>query len=218
MAVERIGMRLTVAEQVSRRQEFRGRGLALEVRGVRGFGTRATEVLSHLPALLTAKGVEVRAYTPLGLELNVVNLVGRTAGEIDSMAAQIDALSRVASVRAPKPKIEMIDDSRLSFLVEKGVTRRTSLLDGRARAEKLNRQNPGRNFRVPRDGELFLVDGFVGDQLDGRDFFVWTETPHERYSGEFVLRLMDKGKDIPIHERPETRSNSFAVRLVADRV
>ena len=97
-----MGMRLTVAEQVSRKLAFRGRPLAIEVRGPKGFGTRATEALNNLPALLAAKGVEVKFYTPLGHELNAAALIGKTPADIDAMAAQIDAPSQVATSRKPQ--------------------------------------------------------------------------------------------------------------------
>ena len=218
MVVERTEMRLTVAEQVSRRQEFRGRGLAVEVLGARGFGTRATEVLSHLPALLAAKGVEVRVYTPLGLELNAANLVGRTAADIDAMAAEVDALSQAGATRRPQIEIpETIDNPRLPFIVMKNVvggTGNKSLLDGRAYAKDLNEAH-GRKFRVPTESEVLQLNKVLADQLEGKDYWTWTETLHEEYQGAYVLRHL--GYVGRIGDNPEGRCSSRAVRLVKNR-
>ena len=64
--------RLTLTEQMSRDMVFKGRALAMEIRGVKGFGSRSAEALNNLQALLAAKNVEVKIYTPLGNELNVI--------------------------------------------------------------------------------------------------------------------------------------------------
>jgi len=91
--------RMTVAEQMSRNVALRGKPLAVEVHGPRGFSTRAEDVLRNLPALLAVNGVEVKFFTPLGLELNAAALIGKTAEEIDAAATQIDMLSQAAVAR-----------------------------------------------------------------------------------------------------------------------
>lgn len=101
MIVERAGLRLTVLQQFSRREEFRGRQLAVEISGApRGFETRACEIVSHLPALLATRGVDVRVFTPRGMELNVASLVGMQVEDIDAMAARVDTLSQAAMARS----------------------------------------------------------------------------------------------------------------------
>jgi|GEM_PF-6522159 formylglycine-generating enzyme required for sulfatase activity len=106
--------RLTFTQQASRNAQYRVGGLgsgrlALEVRGLRGFEARAAEVLKNLPAILATKGVEVRFYTPLGLELNAAALMGKTAGEIDVMAAEVDKLSQAAVSRVSAIEVVRIE-------------------------------------------------------------------------------------------------------------
>lgn len=106
MAIEAM-RRLTFVQQASRDVRYKVGGLersrlALEVRGLNGFEARAAEALKHLPAILATRGVEVRFYTPLGLELNVASLVSKTAEEIDAMAAEVDKLSQAAASRQPQ--------------------------------------------------------------------------------------------------------------------
>jgi len=88
-----------------------------------------------------------------------------------------------------------------------------ALLDGRALAEELNRQNPGRKFRVPFEPELLKLNELVGNRLSGRDFFIWTETKYNDIM--FVLRL--RGYGYRYADLPEGRRSDGAVRLVEDR-
>ena len=87
-----------------------------------------------------------------------------------------------------------------------------ALLDGRALAEELNRQNPGRKFRVPTEPELLKLNELVGDQLSGRDFWIWTETKYD--DNTFVLRLLSRDRrDLSLSG---FRYDDCAVRLVED--
>ncbi|OGC36529.1 hypothetical protein A2311_03310 [candidate division WOR-1 bacterium RIFOXYB2_FULL_48_7] len=90
-----------------------------------------------------------------------------------------------------------------------------TLLDGRALAEELNRQNPGRKFRVPSEPELIKLNNLVGKQLSGTNFWIWTETQNKRYPGTFVLCLLDSG--LRNNDYPDFRNYYFAVRLVEDK-
>jgi len=88
-----------------------------------------------------------------------------------------------------------------------------ALLDGRALAEELNRQNPGRKFRVPFDPELLKLNELVGNRLSDRNFYIWTETKYSE--GAYVLRRPDDAlRSIKL---PENRYDFSAVRLVEDR-
>jgi hypothetical protein len=213
MAIEM--RRLTFTEQISRSAGFRGRSLAMEIRGPKGFGTRAVEALNNLPVLLAAKDVELEFYTPLGCELNVSALIGKTAEEIDDMAAQIDALSQAAATRTPQvARSEMIDDLRLPFRVAKDVVP-GSLSSGRAIAQEINQQETGCKLRIPTEPELLELNRLLGGKLGGADYWIWTETEHEDYPGQFVLRLRLSGVRLYLH--PEVNCDDFAVRLVEDR-
>lgn len=89
-----------------------------------------------------------------------------------------------------------------------------SLLDGRALAQEINRQHPGRKFRVPTEPELVRLNELVGNRLSGRNLWVWTETETEKGSDYYVLRR--RGDDYH-YFRPEYRYNGYAVRLVEDK-
>ncbi|MFC1571195.1 hypothetical protein ACFL31_01420 [Candidatus Margulisiibacteriota bacterium] len=250
--------RLTVVQQASRNQQHKvgglgGKRLAVEVHGPKGIEMRAVEVLKNLPALLAMRGVEVKFFTPLGVELDPTALVGKDAKQIDVMASEVDKLSRAAVDRESKIELpEMIDHSELPFKVAKGVatgeqiaalvlagykieghnerelngiiadesragqgTGYISLLDGRKLAEELNRQNPGRKFRVPTEAELLKLNREVSNQLTDTDFWIWTETETKEDSGVFVLRrLFNGGRD---DCDPGLRYSDLAVRLVEDK-
>lgn len=104
MAIETM-RRLTLVGQVSRNADFKKRGLALEIRGPKGFESRALAVIKHLPAILAAKDVKVKFYTPLGLELKASSLIGKTAEQMDQLAAEVDALSEAAAARRSQIKL-----------------------------------------------------------------------------------------------------------------
>jgi hypothetical protein len=205
---------MTVAEQVSRNVALRGKPLAVEVHGLKGFLTRAGDVLRNLPALLTAKDVEVKFFTPLGLEMNAAALIGKTAEEIDAAAVQIDVLSQATVARKSQIELrEMIDDSRLPFKVAIDVLP-GSLANGRAIAEERNKQDGGKR-RIPTEPELLELNRLLGDQLKGSECWIWTETEHEDYPGRFVLR--HRSYDYRFYFHPEFIFNYCAVRLVEDR-
>lgn len=179
------------------------------------------------------------------------SVIRLNSAEIDTKAAEMDALFEVATSRKPQVEIpEMIDDPRLPFKVMKGIATGgqlaglvkagyeirgdnadelkgviadksnagkgigyVALLDGRALAEELNRQNPGRKFRVPTEEELIKLNELVGDQLSGREFWIWTETKYDDVA--FVLRHLINV--IRGSVNPEYRYDLHAVRLVEDR-
>lgn len=109
---------------------------------------------------------------------------------------------------------ELIDDPRLPFKVARGVVP-VSLSNGRARAAEINEQNPGRKIRIPTEVELLKLNKVLGDQLEGRDHWIWTGTEHEDYPGQFVLRHLNDGNRG--NDFPGFRFNSSAVRFVEDR-
>lgn len=89
-----------------------------------------------------------------------------------------------------------------------------SLLAGRALAAELNRQNPGRKFRVPFNSELITLNEQVGEQLSDREFWIWTETEDRGYL--FVLRHL-----LEICRFNDYRAIHYsrnAVRLVEDLI
>ncbi|MFH1347550.1 MAG: hypothetical protein ABIH22_02560 [Candidatus Margulisiibacteriota bacterium] len=94
-----------------------------------------------------------------------------------------------------------------------------SLLDGRALAKELNRQNPGRKFRVPTDKELKKLNRLVEDQISGFDYFwIWTETKYDNKT--FVVRFLDQSLsegDARQNKAPDYRECGGAVCLVEDR-
>jgi hypothetical protein len=112
----------------------------------------------------------------------------------------------------------LIDDPRVPFRVSKGVIE-GSLLDGRSIAEAINKQCPARKLRIPTEKELLLLNSLLRDQLEGRKFWIWTETQHEDSPGKYILRYY--GKDLRECDYPGLNFccffNERAVRFVEDR-
>ena len=98
-------------------------------------------------------------------------------------AAEVGAatVSQASKIELP----ERINDSRLPFKVAKGVSP-GSLMNGRA----IKEQNPDRKLRIPTEPELLNLNRLLGDQLEGREYWIWTETEHEDHPGRFVLRRL----------------------------
>ena len=113
------------------------------------------------------------------------------------------------------PKPEMIDHPELPFKVMEGVLAEISLPGGREYAQKLNQQEPGRKFRVPTKAELLKLNKLLEGQLDGIDYWIWTETESEKCPGRYVL--LNLYLDGCIDDHPETLSGNYAVRLVEDK-
>src|SRR3989338_781305 len=97
MAIE-IARRLTVREQLSRNQAFKGMPLAVSAKFPSGRQLRAGEVLKNLPLLL-ASGILVEIRTLEGNLLDPVALIGKTPKQIDSQAARLDSLLSVDLLR-----------------------------------------------------------------------------------------------------------------------
>jgi hypothetical protein len=55
-------------------------------------------------------------------------------------------------------------------------TGHVSLQDGRALAKELNRQNPGRKFRILTEQEVIKMEQLIGNQLSYMKYSIWTET------------------------------------------
>lgn len=137
---------------------------------------------------------------PLDLHLNELKIASPAAVAVSA-----------AKINLP----EMIDDSRLPFKVSRGIVPE-SLSAGRADAVKMNAQEPGRKIRIPTEQELLKLNKLLGNQLEGTDYWIWTETEHENYPGQFVLRRPRfDGRDYCI---PDDRYyDDYAVRFVEDR-
>lgn len=141
------------------------------------------------------------------------------AGDNPADLAQIvnrrERVSALAPTRTAKIELpEMIDDPRLSFKVAKDVMVE-SLSEGRALAEELNRQHPGRKFRIPTESELLKLNELLEDQLEGVEKWIWTETEDKDYPGKFVLRSL--GIDGRTRELPAKIYLTVAIRFVEDR-
>lgn len=238
-------VRLTVAQQVSRNVAFRGKGLAIEVRGAMGMETRGVEVIKKLPAFLAMKDVEVRIYTPFGIELNAASLVGKTAKHIDKMAEEVDSISQAAAGRAPQVDIpEMIDIPGMSgkaiMRAEITVGFFKQVMEGYEitghKADEL--QSLLADSQRAKDALVYVNLHDVRDfakrlsDLTGRKFRVITEdewlAARDKLSGEnwtwtetpydkqaFVLRRLANGNRVSSY--PEFRYDNFAARLVEDK-
>ncbi|MDI6732027.1 MAG: hypothetical protein QME05_05595 [Candidatus Margulisbacteria bacterium] len=90
-----------------------------------------------------------------------------------------------------------------------------SLLDGRKLVEELNRQNPGRKFRLPQsEAELLDIFRAIGDKI-GANLWIWTEEETFSTSGVFVIRCLHSGgRDV---SNPGRRYSGHVVLLVEDR-
>jgi len=124
------------------------------------------------------------------------------------LAGLVKAGYEIAGYGADNLKDAIADESNAA----KGVGY-AALLEGRALAKELNRQNPGRKFRVPTEEELLKLNELVGNQLSGTEFWIWTETKYNDVT--FVLRLLDDG--FRSRNFPGSRDSVYAVRLVEDR-
>ena len=142
---------------------------------------------------------------PVALEISIVD----NASAVAKVGAA--AVSQDSQIELPK----MINDPRLPFKVARGVIP-GSLLNGRRVAAEINKQNPGSKFRVPTEPELLELNRLLGNQLEGSNYWIWTETKHESYSGQFVLRHRGYGRRFDAS--PDDHYNDLgAVRLVEDK-
>jgi hypothetical protein len=119
----------------------------------------------------------------------------------------------VETPRVARP--EMIDDSNLSFRVARGVVL-GSLTKGRRVAAEINEKNPGSNLRIPTEEEVVMINRALGDQLEGRDCWIWTDTEHEDHPGNNVLRHQGSGYRYSFYPGSDY-DNRRAVRLVEDK-
>ena len=150
---------------------------------------RAGDNLADLAKILSQR-------QPLDLEISTVG---------------IDAMSETVVAQIERP--EMIDDSRLPFRVAKGVVPGT-LSNGRKVAAEINEQNPDSAIRIPTEPELLELNRLLGNQLEGTEYWIWTETEHKEHPGQFVLRhLSDADR---LYYSPGLRRNHYAVRFVED--
>ncbi|MBI5699906.1 hypothetical protein HZC35_06385 [Candidatus Saganbacteria bacterium] len=145
---------------------------------------------------------------PVALKISVVDSAF-AAAEVGAAAVSQASKTKISKIKLP----EMIDDSRLPFRAARGIIP-GSLLNGRKLAASINEQNPGRKFRVPTEPELLKLNGLLGDRLEGTDYWIWTETEHEAYPGQFVLHHLDN--DYRSGSLPVSDCNGFAVRFVED--
>jgi hypothetical protein len=109
---------------------------------------------------------------------------------------------------------EMIDHPKLPFRVAREVVP-GSLLKGRTVAAEINEQNPGSKLRIPTEAELLKLNKLLGNQLEGNHLWIWTETEHEDYQEQYVLRHQGIGGRSFDH--PEVGCLSSAARFVEDK-
>jgi len=234
-------IRSTFTAQVSRDPRYRIGGLksgrlAIEVHGSKGFSTRAADVLKNLPAMLALKGIEIKFYTLHGLELNAAALVGKTAEEIDAMAAEIDTLSQAADARQLQEEIpEMIPFSDNVDIMAKTITVGLfkQVMQGYRifgpNADKLRStlDDPSRAVERLECASLLDAREFAKrlSDLTGRKFRVPTEAERRAILNSFDQIWSETKKEIvrhgwsgeEIHCYPDQRGYRLHIRLVEDR-
>lgn len=146
----------------------------------------------------------------LGLRLSNTASIRLRAGDNPAYLPRIVAQRRSVMRKSILADMPMIDDSRLPFKVAKGIVP-GSLTDGRKIAAAEN--EGGRKLRVPTEPELLQLNKLLGNQLEGSDDWIWTETGHENHPGTFILRLQGGG----IRDYGPADSCNGAVRFVEDR-
>jgi len=62
---------------------------------------------------------------------------------------------------------------------------------------------------------LLALNELLGDQLEGRDLLIWTETGYEDISRRFILRCLNYGSRYYSHA--ENSCNDDAVRLIGNK-
>ena len=155
----------------------------------------------------------LRAGDPPAALAEIINQ--RQPLDLTISTVEIDAISETAVARKPRLEpLKMIDVPSLPFRVAKGVVP-GSLSNGRTVAAEINKQNPGSKLRVPTEAELLKVNELLGDQLENRDYWIWTETEHKDYPGQFVLRL--QYFDSCLYDLPGLPFYNYAVRFVEDK-
>ncbi len=87
----------------------------------------------------------------------------------------------------------------------------SSILDARALAEGLNRQNPGRKFRIPTEQELSEAERFFS-----RDYWVWAEN-NINNSGIIVRPIRRGGCDFDFFLSDNQEHHKGGVLLIEDR-
>ena len=130
---------------------------------------------------------------------------------VESVEAGSEAAA-ARSLQAERP--EMLDSPRLSFRVARVVIV-GSLSNGRKVAEEINAQNPGSRIRIPTKEELLKAFDEVGNELESRYLWIWTNTEHEDNPGQFVLRRQDH--DDCFFNYPDRGWYSAGVRFVEDK-
>lgn len=122
---------------------------------------------------------------------------------------------KIEEVRLELPRLElpkMLEHPELSFRVMQRVLPGASKNAGKEHAQRLNEENPGRKFRVPTEEEVLKLNQLLAAQLEGRNYWIWTDTEHEDYPGQFVLRRIGDGyRDC---DDPGNHFNGSAARLV----
>ncbi|OGC06352.1 hypothetical protein A3H38_05230 [candidate division WOR-1 bacterium RIFCSPLOWO2_02_FULL_46_20] len=185
---------------------------------------RAAEAIKRLPHLIAA-GIRVEIRTPGGNLLDNSALIGKIPKQIDALARGVDTLIGIDQLRKGKSvgiaeqagkRSEMIDDSRLPFKVAIDVLPGFSLVEGREKAAERNEQDGGKR-RIPTEPELLELNRLLGDRLEGSDDWIWTETEHEDYPGQFVLRRQDDDGRGCSHPGSNYYYSDVAVRFVEDR-
>jgi len=215
MAIERTGVRLTIAEQLSRNPAFRGRPLALEKRDpVSGRILRASEVLAAgakgLNSVIASAAsralaiIKPEMVTSARLSFNIMKnpvtvamfrqfveesgykIVGHNAKELTALLAD------------PKKS-----DQALTYVSYKDATAFVDWREGRT----------GQKLRIPAD-ELLAAKSVVGNQLTG-NLWEWTRLVNCRCR---ITRIICSLRNDDQHDcYPEDRCGHITLRLVEDK-
>lgn len=214
MAIERTGVRLTIAEQVSRDPAFRGRPLALEKRDpTSGRILRASEVLAA-----GAKGISgVIASAASRLDVIMPEMVTSARLSFNIMKNPVTVAMFRQFVEESGYKIvgyndhELIalladpkkSDQALTYVSYEDATAFVDWREGRT----------GQELRIPAD-ELLAAKSAVGNQLTG-NLWEWARVVNCRCRITMIIRSLRN--DDQHDSYPEDRCGHITLRLVEDK-
>lgn len=212
--IKRTGARLTIAEQLSRRPEFRNRPLALEVRDqLSGRLLRASEVVA---AGVKGIGGVIAAAASRALAIIKPEMVTSEKLSFNIMKKPVtvemfrqfveDSGYKIAGYNADELRAPLADpkksDQVLTYVSHEDATAFVTW----------RKEKTGQDLRMPTEDEWLAAKSAVGNQLTG-GLWEWTQTI---YSGvNRILRSLDYVSRDDFS--PETRYYGNTVRLVEDK-
>jgi len=210
MAISRVGPRLTLAEQLSRRPEFRGRKLAVEIRLPKAGNriVRASDIEFLNRGLIKGLTIASLSRAPEAKLPRMIDL-SKTTRIMESevtvgLFRQVMQGYKIYGREADLMEKNLANPTNLNEAVTN-----VSIVDSREFARRLSKQT-NRSFRVQTEQEW---EQARGDLLG--DLYTWTENEiSKNYRNELIFikrRVNSKFRD---QGHPESRHTNTGIRLV----